>query len=523
MTHVKIQTLTPLHIGNGQKLQGNFEYLYFGSERKVVVIDETKVLNIIGRQFLDSWVNLIDNKGDLLEYLQQRKPGLLPEDAALRVLPMQGAPMTTNKENMLPEIREQIFAGNGKALLPGSSLKGAIRTAWLAKEVLEDSSGFAKNLGNLQREFRGMVQFSDQKIQQKYIGKNPNQDLLRWLRVGDVYFDHTECMLSQGLNQHGTEYKLKSEIKQYLEVIPEGSLGVGQINIGNTQRQAQTTDQQNLKKHFDGYFRNNALDKINLRDIFQAINQHTLHLVNKELQLWQNRSLPDYTSDFLETLKEIQTQIQQLNLNFDPHKPSCIVRVGFGVGYNGITGGWQKEMLDDDDYQKLKTSLRDKKYGEMEFPKSRRMLHEGAPLGFIKLSVIETREVAHLPQQQARLQQARRQKAQDKIEAELQAQQEEAQRKQAEREAKYAHEPKPYEGELTNGTVIEAKIYKIAPMFCMAMYSESLGKLSEQCELEIGKKKKNDPRFQEEQLIKAIYQKSKKGKVTLVFQEYLER
>ena len=32
---IKIKTLTPVHIGNGTELQGNFEYLYFLSATSI--------------------------------------------------------------------------------------------------------------------------------------------------------------------------------------------------------------------------------------------------------------------------------------------------------------------------------------------------------------------------------------------------------------------------------------------------------------------------------------------------------
>ena len=52
MRTVQIETLSPVHVGSGVELQSNFEYLYFADENCLVVIDDAKVLDILGEDNL---------------------------------------------------------------------------------------------------------------------------------------------------------------------------------------------------------------------------------------------------------------------------------------------------------------------------------------------------------------------------------------------------------------------------------------------------------------------------------------
>ena len=76
------------------------------------------------------WIACIDNNQPLLPVLEQRHKNLRAADVAEREIPLS---IATDKP-----IRAQLHSGNGKPILPGSSLKGAIRTTVWADWILEN-------------------------------------------------------------------------------------------------------------------------------------------------------------------------------------------------------------------------------------------------------------------------------------------------------------------------------------------------------------------------------------------------
>jgi hypothetical protein len=69
----------------------------------------------------------------------------------------------------------------------------------------------------------------------------------------------------------------------------------------------------------------------------------------------------------------------------------CILRVGAANGWDFMTGAWAKadNTLSNNDWTNLKRSLRRKPYPDnMPFPKTRKLLNDGMPLGFVKVSIV---------------------------------------------------------------------------------------------------------------------------------------
>ena len=147
---IKLETLTPVHIGSGIELQGNSEYLIFNEERQAVLIDTKKVLKIIGEERIDQWIAVIEKQESLLQLLKQRKTGLTSADVAQRAMQIKN--QIGDKKTM----REQMHTGAGQPLLPGTSLKGAIRTAAFATLLFENKQLVESeaNLGVRRRERR---------------------------------------------------------------------------------------------------------------------------------------------------------------------------------------------------------------------------------------------------------------------------------------------------------------------------------------------------------------------------------
>ncbi|MGC9019483.1 MAG: type III-A CRISPR-associated RAMP protein Csm5 [Candidatus Bipolaricaulaceae bacterium] len=169
-----VQVLTPLHIGTGHVLQQDFDY----------VVRDGQTLRLHEERFLE-W---IAEKGERFARLTQGVPpgqiigGEIRPDSPLVRYALPGAPQNTR------EIRECVKDGWDRPYIPGSSLKGALRTAilwWIWTEESFQLSRF--QLGKDPR-------FAARSVEQEIFGHTPHADLLRALRLHDSYPAGKECL-----------------------------------------------------------------------------------------------------------------------------------------------------------------------------------------------------------------------------------------------------------------------------------------------------------------------------------------
>ncbi|MGQ9518142.1 MAG: type III-A CRISPR-associated RAMP protein Csm5, partial [Anaerolineae bacterium] len=130
-----IKTLTPVHIGTGVVLVNNFDFVVHGGKTYRLNVDH--VLDYLWPADVDAL-----SKGDM-EKLMRTPPGeQLKKPADLQhpdlvMYVMDGEPRVKDRD--AGQIREQIKDVYGRLYIPGSTIKGAIRTALarhLAKKVL---------------------------------------------------------------------------------------------------------------------------------------------------------------------------------------------------------------------------------------------------------------------------------------------------------------------------------------------------------------------------------------------------
>jgi CRISPR-associated protein Csm5 len=373
---IKLTTISPVHIGSGIQYQGNAEYLFFDKEKVVVVADEAKILDIIGIENMHIWVNYIEakEKGSFLDYLRQRKPNIKPEDVAKRVLPLQGkVPFFTNT------LREQIHSGLGAPYLPGSSLKGAIRTAIFADTLQKNYNGQGiteQKLGTTHK-FSNKFNINDKVLQQEVFGRDPNSDWLRMLQVGDCYFTSgSKAAFTETLNEKGTNqaYEIKSEVRQLIEYVPANGSAEFQINIPEKHRELIAIKEPNL------FYA--AAKKLSASWLCKLVHQHSLRLLKSEITFFQDADLPKEAEGLTDFMQELLKDATTFPEN------TCLLRLGFGTGYRNMTGDWVKDLvLDDGLYDDIATATRrNARYNGMPLPKSRKIMFDGVLPGYVKLT-----------------------------------------------------------------------------------------------------------------------------------------
>lgn len=365
---VKIQTLTPVHIGSGREIQNGFEYLYFPQERKVAVLDPEKILQHIGEENLHLWVSCIEKGEKITEKLPQLRDKT-SADVAERSI--------TAHQPCAKPVREQLRSGSDQALLPGSSLKGALRTVVFGETML-DNPKLAKEKRNLGMvDYRGGFRWSDAPLQKNLFGQDPNHDIFRLLQVGDAHFGATEVFKTQIVNMKGKNWVIdRGEGKQispeaWVEALPPGAEATAEIRFNEM-----------LKSQADKFktFNSNA-SKLQLHTLFRLANAFTERLVSDEINYWTTKAdAPEGFDEYVPELKGLLETTKNCSEN------ECVLRLGWGSGFRSMTGDWQGEMHDDD-YDALVNSLRSRKYEGLMFPKTVRFSGAGVPMGFIKLFI----------------------------------------------------------------------------------------------------------------------------------------
>ncbi|MFW6275079.1 MAG: type III-A CRISPR-associated RAMP protein Csm5 [bacterium] len=365
MNQAKLKTLTPVHIGSGVEFQSNIEYLFDGE--KIGIIDEKKVLEVIGEENIDKWVNIIEQRGDLLDYLKQRKQDFSLHDISRRVVSVMGNNIGRHKS-----LREQLHNGRAQPMIPGSSIKGAIRTALLSRLVMQNQENIDSSLLKIYQNNR--YKWSSKNLENRFLGDTRN-DPFRFLHVSDAHFDpDTVALNMEIMNLFGKGWDIKQGGNQLTEMIwgeDETSM-----RIGLQEDLIQANQTKDLLK-FDYPW----LKDIKL--LLSEVNNHTGWLLEKEFDFWNEEEYEhEAVNEYIEILKEVQNELSNCADN------QMVLRIGHGSGWHFITGGWAKyleNILSENEYEQLAGFVG--KRGAPVFPKTRKMYEKGDLLGFVKITI----------------------------------------------------------------------------------------------------------------------------------------
>ncbi|WP_337514433.1 type III-A CRISPR-associated RAMP protein Csm5 [Dialister succinatiphilus] len=159
---VSLVCQSPVFVGSGEKVQKS-QYIYDKKAGEVHFLDESGWIRFLGRHgIMDDFSNaLLANPLhlNLFSYLSHqdrlcREYGSIgnilhamkKERAVLRTVPYLG-----NPEKAPNEIAGFVLDAKGNPYIPGSSLKGAFRTAILAHHILQNRGAYKKDWENIRR------------------------------------------------------------------------------------------------------------------------------------------------------------------------------------------------------------------------------------------------------------------------------------------------------------------------------------------------------------------------------------
>lgn len=281
-------------------------------------------------------------------------------------------------------VKECIHDGRGLAYIPGSSIKGAIRTAVLATELKGNENSVEHLIG-----FRKETACS--KIEEKVFSKPApegrkgitasNTSFMRFLQIGDAYFyEGCECVLNAiNLNIRSSHDSLVDGSKpQAIEAISCEQTTEFDIRLNQTV----------LKNDKGGIIQTLPASMKSLENLFKTINKHTKKLLKEELEYWKEISKDFSDADsYIEFIEDLVAEIDEII-----EGKECVLRIGHASGWRFTTGAWAENLNCFNEKVVPMSRPKNERYAEYDFPKSRRVYEiedkEVDILGFVKLTLI---------------------------------------------------------------------------------------------------------------------------------------
>ena len=341
---MEIKTLTPVHVSSGNKLT-RMDFIV--RDGKVILLDTPELFRALKEKGCDV-MKLVDE-------LSHRSLDDLAKDFGLDVVDFRlyEVKLTGSIGN---EISEQIKTRR-KSYIPGSSIKGAIRTAILWYIMKNDKSLLNFAIKCLEELTRGRIthktlKMADDKLEKRVFGKDPRKDFMRALKVTDsTPFDKLRV------------YEVKilgSSVKGVcVECIDEND--IAKIDIEIDERVL-------IDAEIASKFKEYGID--DMGNIVEITRDFSLTLIEKELSY----NYSDKTKSILKSIKSSK---------------GILLRVGWGTGWYSKTIGLLLETHPKFESLRKKLGLgrspRTKRFYDV-FPKTRRVTADGKPLGWVCIS-----------------------------------------------------------------------------------------------------------------------------------------
>ena len=355
---MKIEVLSPIHIGNGEKLHRDLDFVI--RQGSTYVIDESRFIE---------WA--VPNADEMSSDLLSMKPGdLLANEKDLDALPLWRYVMQGKPEKN--EINAHIKDVYGHVYLPGSSIKGMLRTAFLRGLYV---------VGNKRPDLTRLArnrQWAGQAIERAEMGRNPNYDLFRAIYVADSEPVGLDQLRVLGTSVYPTGKSQREGVVIDAECIRDGAVFETTLTLDRY-----GFDDQAAAQMLDWQGKGEVIGQV----LVAAMKDSARVRLNQERRYFKDREDTGPVRGFYRQLVDI---FKQLDDN------QFIAQIGWG-------GGWQSKTLNDllrqderrfaglvQDYRLKAQKSRDFRAGD-DFPVSRMLVRQNGrpvrPLGWVRVTL----------------------------------------------------------------------------------------------------------------------------------------
>lgn len=353
-----LTTLTPVHVGSGEVLRQNIDYIVSGG--RITGLNMSRLFSAVenmGQQAITSFT-LASEKSTIAEWL--RKSKINSSDYAV----FEG---TCQPGKVPPEIRRHQRDGFGIPYFPGSSIKGALRTAVVAG-LLQDKTSVVKTHIDQLKKSKTNTKFPDQSLLEQVLGSDPKLNLMRCLSVGDALFHNSRPAIgySKTASMNGTKGYIYKPFQIFVECLKMNQTAEFQLSLDSYLAESSRAEKLEFKSIINFRFLRNSVRDLTQRLVRHEIDFCTTKLDHKELATFYKNDLYPQMSALAEN--------------------EIIFNIGWGIGWLGMTGGILTQSMLDAQLRKV-LHLADKRIG-FPFPKTRKTAEIDSritPWGWVKV------------------------------------------------------------------------------------------------------------------------------------------
>lgn len=314
--YFKVKTLAPVHVGSGRKYMQGLDFIYRDNTLYFLNNDAIwkafpEKLPLISRHLVDGNIREVENLYNTLRVLQNNKFILFTADFPFKI----------------NEIFQMIHDGFNRPIIPGSSIKGSLRSVILNK-LNNENGGHTLNeialVGKIEDSLFKYLQVTDTRWKSKTVlpvkvfsgdlGYNGKSDSGQWKDKRD--------------RGHTGEFHMDMFSTGY-ELVPEEEASFCRLNFPSSEKALNIKQNCPFVKGIR-FFQN--------FDLFQSIKEYTENYLNKEIAFFtkfENKHFlgGDHKHDVIEFYKYLK--------NKNSLRHSFVLRLGAGSGYYSITGDWK--------------------------------------------------------------------------------------------------------------------------------------------------------------------------------------
>lgn len=403
---LQIKILTPVHIGNGEKYNG-LSYLQDKREKpfKLCYLEFDRIKQVLTDQQLQIFADWITTENypaiqKFLQYkLNDRNNNIANQLISASVYKIDLFFVENYSQRKFLGRIESFIKQNNKVYIPGSEIKGAIRTAILYKLLKENNNLYMwlKNeIEDFGKRFRSEINKVKDKRLEKYMKEKRIKEKILVKEMGKIEEELQRKVFRT--NNDDAKYDLLKllSISDSDSKKPDECLFVSNLQTLNISRQFPIfqellkPDQTFTCERFEINNNSLLLDKLGFspeqkyilsspQSIFGCCYEFTNRLLDEEIAY--------FNSHKPETVKKLE------NIKKQNQKDSPVIRIGKNEGYLSLTIGLLIKEKDPDLYNNVVIHATKNTSYTNEFPKTRRIVNLGKnnwdTLGWVKLKFIQ--------------------------------------------------------------------------------------------------------------------------------------
>lgn len=316
---IQLKVLTPTHVGVGPENNYVFgvDYITEGRENAFIFFDANELLRSLTSNERTTLSNLLISQkfDDMVAFVKPKLANLKSKDTIPSRVPL-------TKQ----DIKRHYKTGLGVLTIPGSSIKGAVRS--VLASALHGGAGGTINLDSLLGKFGNSI------MRHIHITDAMFESVFPDITVEKIFsadfvgrYEYAGTWKNERLGGHVPNFN-DTGFTQYYESLPvdaETQFRISWPELNNPLQQRIVSSTPNVAKIFNGD---------GVMGLWNSIKRNTDAFIEKELTFYERYQNDDITSSgFFDELAWIKEQNNLPN--------TCVLRVGSSVGFHSITGDWK--------------------------------------------------------------------------------------------------------------------------------------------------------------------------------------